>query len=114
MVGVLPEPQAAKDGVAAVDDAVTVPTVPRLVVLGKGVKAVLKYSGGRGRLWRVISEQLTTVIDKSVVVAVEGEPGVVRARASPRKSFCRPVRVDVEVDTSERVREAETVPRYVD
>jgi hypothetical protein len=78
VVEVLPEAQTIKNGIIFVDDTITVSTVCSFVIFRDGEKSVSVLPLGRGWLRREVAEQFSSVINSSVSIPVESQPGVIR------------------------------------
>lgn len=78
----------------------------RFIELGQCDEAVFDVGFG---LRSEVAEKLRAVIYEVVAVAVEGEPGVIRAEVGPGEMFERAVGVDVEIDAGGSIREVEAI-----
>src|SRR2546423_1752755 len=110
VVRILPEPQRAKDGVAAVNQSVAIAAVRWLIKLGERAEAIRSIGGG---LRREVAEQLAPVIDYAIAVAIKGEPSVVCARGRPRKVFEVSVGIEVERDAMRCISQGEPVTEHI-
>ena len=69
VIRVYPEAEGRKNGIAGINDSITIPSVYGLIVNRQSKEAV----GARGwRLRRKVSEKLGSVVDDAVTIAVQG------------------------------------------
>lgn len=87
MVSVSPQPQLKEDGVLNVYLPVSVVAVLKPIEFGQRKKTVLLYAWRRYGLRREVAKQLTTIVDQTVIVAVECKPGVIGAADGPRETL---------------------------
>src|SRR6266480_1507717 len=106
MICVLPQPEAGKDGVLPVNKAIAVAATFCFIQFRQCQKSVLVTSR---RLWSEIAKQFRPVVDRSIAIAIEREPGIIRPCGRPSKSVSGGVTVKVEINASDGTRHGKAI-----
>lgn len=78
-----------------VNYAVAIAAILRLVVFSERQESVFPNARRWLRLRRELAKQLPTIIDCTVIIAVEREPGIIAASRGPRQMLSRPISVQI-------------------
>jgi hypothetical protein len=75
VVAISPDSEVKEDRVPSVYHAVPVPSAIGPVIVSQSEKAI---GHSRGRLWRVIAEQLPTTVYGPISISIQHQPAVIR------------------------------------
>src|SRR6267143_1851468 len=106
MICVLPQSKAGKDHVPPANNAIAVAAIFWFIEFPQGQKSVLVR---RRRLRSEVAKQFRSVVDGSVSIAIESEPGIIRPSRGPTKSVSGAVPVKVEINASAGTRHGKAV-----
>ena len=101
VVAILPQAQPLEDLVLRVYHAV--------VILIQGGECQVSLRARTGWLCREVPEQLGTVIDDAVAVAIESQPGVIGTGSGPGDLFGVAARVEIEMNPVRQICKVETI-----
>jgi hypothetical protein len=113
VIRVLPQSQAEEDHISNIDHTVTVATIGWSIKFSQRQKTISVNSRGWSGLIGGAAKQLAAVVNQSIAISIESQPGIVTAGRSPRKTIGDSVVVEIEIHAVRGIRQIETITLHV-